>query len=324
MKMSRRTVPLFVSLLTAFILAGCDSGEPASKSWKYANQGILSADISMDGSYTIIGSIHHGGSLWQTDKGERLYNWNHKKGEYSSLRATSLSGNGKLAATAERDEVVVWSTQTGKYQSFWKAPDVILALKMSQNGHYGLMGLRNNTASYFDLIRGGAVHTLSHKDEIRGVDLSLDGKWAVTGSDDMTVKVWSLSDGKEVFSQSHNNQIKTVAISADGSKAFSAAQREDAIIWDIKKNKSLATLGYHYENFTAARFSEKGDKLLLGTFQGLIYLIDTKSGKELKRWRSKTRKPWGGASSKAIVSVSFGKKGTVYALASDGILGLYK
>lgn len=319
-----RSVILLISCFLALCLGGCDNGSPASKSWKYANQGLLSADISQDGIHAIIGSIHHGGSLWQTGKGERLFNWNHKQGEYSSLRAASISGDGKFAATAERDEVVVWSTETGKYQSFWKVPDVILALKMSQNGRYGLMGLRNNTASYFDMVRGGAIHTLSHKDEIRGVDLSIDGKWAITGSDDMTVKVWSLTDGKEIFSQLHKNQIKTVAISGDGSKAFSAAQRDAAVIWDVKNNKSLTELSYRYENFTAARFSTKGDRLLLGTFQGLIYLVDAKSGNELKRWKSKTRKLWGGASSKAITSVAFGKKGNYYALASDGILGLYK
>lgn len=324
MQITRNLALLVMAFLSLSVLTGCDSGKPASNTWKYAVQGALSGDISRDGKLALVGSIHHGGSLWDIAKNERLYNWNHKQGEYSTLRAVAISADGTAAATAEGDAIVLWDATTGKYKAFWKAPDVILSLCLSADGRFGLMGLRNNTASYFDLVRGGGVYTLSHQAEIRGIDLSVDGKWAITGSDDMQVKVWSLADGKEVFAYEHSNQIKTVAISADGKFAFSAAQREDAIIWDLKTKKPLSTLGYHYENFTAARFSAKGEQLLLGTFQGQIYLVDTQTGKELKRWHSKEGKLLGGASSKSITAVAFGKQGEYLALASDGIMGLYK
>jgi hypothetical protein len=321
--MTRRIILLCLSLLIAG-LTGCDSGNPASKTWKYANQGILSGDLAGDGGRALIGSIQHGGSLWDVTKGERLFNWNHKQGEFSTLRAVALSADGKTAATVERDELVTWDTGTGKYKAFWKVPDVVLSIHLSADGRFALMGLRNNTASYFDLVRGGTLRTLSHAAEIRTLGLTADGKQAITGSDDMSVKVWSLADGKPLFSHEHQNQVKTVAITADGLYALSTAQREDAIIWNLKTGKPQVTLGYNYENFTAARFSTKGDRLLLGTFQGRIYLVDVKSGKELKRWHSKPRQIWGGASSKAIVSLAFGKNGEHLALASDGIMGLYK
>ncbi|MCP5210135.1 MAG: hypothetical protein H6998_04295 [Hahellaceae bacterium] len=320
------TRQIALTTITLFYLGllGCESGSPPSQSWKYANQGILSADIAHDGQHALVGSIHHGGSLWDTTKGERLYNWNHKQGEYTTLRAASISADGTTAATAERDTIVTWDTTTGKYKAFWKAPDVILGLQLSADGRYALLGLRNNTASYFDVVRGGTIYTFSHAAEIRSVGLSADGKRAITGSDDMTVKVWELAAGKEIFSYEHQNQIKTVAISADGQLAFSTAQREDAIIWDLKTNKQLTSLSYNYENFTSARFSEKGDQLLLGTFQGLIYLVDSKSGQELKRWHSKPKKLLGGAASKSVLSVAFGRKGEYWGLASDGVMGLYK
>ena len=39
------------------------------KTWKYAVQGALSGDIfPLSGQHTVPGSIHHGGSLWDTDQ----------------------------------------------------------------------------------------------------------------------------------------------------------------------------------------------------------------------------------------------------------------
>ena len=40
-------------------------------------------------------------SFWDIPKAERKYNWNHRAGEYSSLRAVGISGNGKYVVTVE-------------------------------------------------------------------------------------------------------------------------------------------------------------------------------------------------------------------------------
>ncbi len=311
--------------LFTLALSACDSGQPPEKTWKYAAQGVLSGDISLNSQRALLGSIHHGGSLWDTTKGERLFNWNHKQGEYSTLRAAAISGDGNVAVTAERGNVVVWDVNSGKSRAFWQAPDQVLAVSLSENGRYALMGLMNNTATYFDLAQGGGVYTFHHDAEIRGVDISEDGKWALTGSDDFSVKVWDLSNGKLKHTFTHENQVKTVAISANGRYGFSTAQREDSIIWDLRSGKPVHSLTFRNVNFTAARFSPREDKLLLGTFQGKVHLIDVKTGADQKQWRAKPRQIWGGASSKAIISVSFDASGKrVFALASDGIMAQFQ
>lgn len=318
------TQSLIIAAL-ALGLTACDSGQPPTKTWKYAVQGALSGDISLSGQHTVLGSIHHGGSLWDTTKGERLFNWNHKQGEYSTLRAAALSGNDKIAVTAERNNIVVWNAQNGQSWAFWQAPDQVLAISLSENGRYALMGLMNNTATYFDLAQGGGLYTFSHDAEIRAVAISGNGKLAVTGSDDFTVKVWDLTTGAMKHHFKHENQVKTVAISASGRYVFSTAQREDSVIWDTQTGKPLHSLAYRNVNFTAARFSSKEDQLLLGTFQGKVHLIDVKSGTELKQWHAQAKNVLGGSASKAILSVAFDASGKqYYALGSDGMMAQFQ
>ncbi|ARU54206.1 WD40-repeat protein [Oleiphilus messinensis] len=324
MYLLKRSLYICSALLFSAFLTGCDSGSPPAKSWKYAAQGILSADLSGESEKAVIGSIHHGGSLWDTQKGERLFNWNHKAGEYSTFRAVALSGDGKVACTTEHDALGVWNADTGESLAFWRAPDKVLALSVSDTGRYALMSLPNNTVSYFDLKIGQGLFLFDHDAPVWSLDFSAEANRAITGSDDMIARVWDLSNGQLLHQFEHKNQIKSVAISPDGRYGFSAAQREDTIIWDLNSGKVKRKLDFRYVNFTAARFSERGDKLLLGTFQGQLHLIDVNSGKTLKTWHSKPRQFWGASASKAIMSVGFGRGNTYYGLSSDGIMGLYK
>ncbi|MCP5162113.1 MAG: hypothetical protein H6999_00185 [Hahellaceae bacterium] len=315
---------LLFGLLAGVLLSGCSDGKGPIQSFQYASQGLLSGDISADGRFALIGSVHHGGSLWDVAKKERLYNWNHEAGVYSSVRAVGISGDSKRAVTAVEDGIALWDIGSGKNLTFWKAPARVSALKVSADGRYALLGLYNHRAVYFDLVTGQQVHEFKHQAEVRGVDISADGKRAITGSDDQTAMVWSLETGELIQAFNHRNQIKTVALSPDGHQAFTTAQREDSVIWDVESGKPRVKLPNRYTNFTTARFSENGRQLLLGNFQGQLELLDVSSGKSLAKWKAKPRKAYGGSVSKAVVAVSFGAKpGRVMALTSDGLLQVF-
>ncbi len=303
------------------ILVGCGGKGPESEA-ELAVQGFLSGDISHDGRYAAVGSIHHGGSLWDVAKKERLFDWNHAAGEKSLIRATSISGDGALAATSVEDTIVLWETATGKSAAFWKAPARILSVKLSWDGRYALLGMSNRSAMYFDMKAGSRVFTFDHQAEVRSVDLSDDGLWGITGADDLTAKVWNLKNGKQVQQFNHQNQIKTVAISSKGKYGFTTSQREDSIIWDLKSGEPVLKLPNRYTNFTVAGFSADEGKLLLGTFQGALSVIALPSGTVESTWQASPRKAYGGASSKAVIAAVFSSKkpGAVIALMTDGML----
>lgn len=311
-------ISLFFSCL---LFIACSEGP--SSTLPLAKQGFLSADISNDGDYAVIGSIHHGGSFWDIKKKERLFNWNHESGKMSSLRAVAISKDGQRAVTCEEDTLVLWNTKTGEYKQFWQADDRILTIALNDKGTRALMGLRNGTVSYFDLDRGNAIYNFKHLAEVRSVGLSKDGLTGISASDDRTVKVFDLKQGKEIQTKTLNNQIKTVAISPSGTKAFATAQREDSIVWEVGSEKILYKKNNRVTNYTSAVFSENEKFLSLGTFSGMVVRIDIKSGKEVNKWQAEPRQAYGSASSKAIMSLSDDNK-TISVLTSDGMFETFK
>ncbi len=323
MLLSRQCLVVLCVLLLGGIV-GCTEGKGPTQSIQVAAQGLLSGDIALDSRIAVIGSIHHGGSLWDAEKKARLYDWNHEAGAYSAVRAVGISGDGKRAVTAVDDAIALWETGTGKNLTFWKAPARVMSLKVGPQGRFALLGLYNQRAVYFDLVTGQQIHEFKHRAEVRGVDISADSKRAITGSDDQTAMVWNLETGELIQAFNHRNQIKTVAISPDGRQAFTTSQREDSVIWDVDSGKPRIKLPNRYTNFTSARFSSDGRQLLIGNFSGQIELLDTASDKSLAKWQAKPRKAYGGSASKAIVAVAFGARaGTVSALTSDGLLQLF-
>ncbi len=310
-------LPLIVLSLT--ILTACE-GEKPEQTTKVAVQGVISAALPKAADYAVIGSLQHGGSLWNLSNLERLYNWNHQGGQFSSLRAVGISGDSRIATTVVGADIVVWEVSTGQSLNFWRAPDKIMAMQLGQQGRYAILGLQNSQAVYFDIERGQARQEFQHEAEVFGVAISADGKLAMTGSDDRTARIWRLEDGALLHRFEHGNQVKTVALSDDGALAFSTAQREEAVVWDTTSGSAKSKVDVRYANFTSARFSEDSSKLALGTFRGDVFLVDTATGAKVKHWKAKSRQVWGPASSGAILSVAFQPDGKIIAVSSDGLL----
>ncbi len=315
----RKVTQALVLLFASVVLVACEAPGPDHKV-EVAVQGVLSAGLSQDASQVVIGSIQHGGSLWDVATGERRYNWNRRAGEFTSYRAAELSPNGRVAVTVTDTDLLVWDVVSGKSLNFWRAPAKVLSATLEPGGHYALLGMQNNQAAYFDINQGVAQYEFQHAAEIYGVALSANGRYALTGSDDQSARLWRLEDGALVHTFEHSNQVKTVALSDDGRMAFTTAQREDSVIWDTTSGDALTKLDFRYENFTAARFSTDGKQLLLGTFRGDIYVVDTATGSELYHWKAATRSAWGPGSSGAILALASGGGQKVVAVSSDGML----
>lgn len=314
--------PLRFSIVClTFLLAACAQGP--DRTIQLATQGLLSGDISPDGDLAVAGSVHHGGSLWDVKKGERMFDWNHKSGAFSSLRSAAISGDGKTAVTTEEDTLVVWDTTSGKSKNFWQASDRILSIKLNWKGDRALIGTSKGEASYFDLVRGGAIHTFMHTAEIRAVDIDKNGLIGMTASDDKTAKIWDLKTGENIRTITLTNHIKTIALSPSGKLAFTTAQREDAIVWDVASGQEKFNLKNRYTNYTTAVFSDNEQFLTAGTFQGEVKRWQISSGAEVAKWKAKPRQAYGGSSSKSVISL-VETNGMLLILSSDGLFQQFK
>jgi WD40 repeat protein len=316
-----RRLKLFALISTACLIASCAKGPETQ--FQLATQGILSGALSHNAELALIGSIHHGGSLWDLKKNERLFSWNHAAGQLSSILAASISGNGKYAVTTVEDSMVLWSTETGKSKQFWQAPARIISITLNWDGSKALMGLKDGSVNYFNMKNGSSIHSFKHEAEVRSTGLSKDGLTGISGSDDKTAKVWDLKKGALVYSMKLSNQIKNVALSKSGKLAFTTAQREDSIVWKTKTGDIVFRSPNRYTNYTASTFSEDESHLSVGTFQGEIKRWNIKTGKEVGKWQAAPRKAYGGASSKAIASIVDSGK-SIVVLTSDGLTQAFK
>ncbi|MDX1450980.1 MAG: hypothetical protein R3183_00380 [Oleiphilaceae bacterium] len=306
-----------LTCLLFIMLTACAEGP--KQTLQLAHQGLLSGALSRDGNLAVIGSVHHGGSLWDVDRKERLYDWNHKSGEFSSIRATAISGDSKAAVTCVGDNMVLWNVETGEYKQYWRAPDKILSIRLDETGDRALMGLENGTAAYFDMRNGSTIHIFNHDAEVGMVDIDAQGQFGITGSEDKSAKIWNLRSGELVHSMTLNNFINTVAISPSGELAFVTSLREDALVWDTQSGKVKFRFPNRYTNYHAAAFSEDERFLSVGTFQGEVKRFQISNGAEAGKWQAKPRQSYGAASSKAIIAIVDQGEG-VTVLTSDGLM----
>jgi WD40 repeat protein len=323
-RFSQRSISASLPLL--LLLTACDNGITPSQSLEVANTGSYSASLSTDGKLSVIGSINNGGSLWSVDKKARLFNWNHKQGEYSNIIASGFSPNGQYALTADHQTLVLWDTSTGAALTYWTAPNEVMSIDLSPDGNYALLGLEDYSAVLFDVKNGGIERTFYHNDRVRSVALSANGELAISGSEDQTAKLWDMQTSKELFSWQHGDEVVTVAISDQGDKAFSVAKYDKAVIWDTSSGKAIGELPLRPsaikrgQSFTSARFSANGRLLLTGNSDRQVQLWDTSTLKELAHWTLPKRDPWKPTSA-SVLAVSFSNTTKqYYAVASNGYI----
>ncbi|MBR9912176.1 MAG: hypothetical protein GYB33_17680 [Gammaproteobacteria bacterium] len=319
------SLPAAAAVLLGWLL-GCSSGQPPSSSIEVAVKGAQAAAVSADGEYASIGSIHHGGSLWRLRDGERLYDWNHKAGEQTTIIASDFSADGRWALTADVYTMVLWSLQDGQATRYWNAPGEILSVALSANGEFALLGLADHTAVLFDIQRGGIKRTFHLKNRVRSVALSDNSRLALTGSEDYSATLWDVASGNPLQQIMHDDDVQMVALSGDGELALSAAKYDKALLWHTRSGKVIGEVPLAAEKlnrgirFTAASFSQDGKLLLTGRPDQTVQLWDTRSLKQLQRWQLPKRDAWKPTGA-AVLAVGFGKNANHYiAVASDGFV----
>lgn len=308
------------------LLGACSAAEKPTNSWEVAVKGTYNAAISAKAQFAIIGSITHGASLWRVQDHERLFNWNHKKGQLTNVTAAAFSPEEHFAFTADHQTMVLWDAQSGKAITFWTAPHEVLSVALSPQANFALLGLADHSMVLYDVKRGGIKRTFYHKNRVRSVDMSEDGRIAISGSEDNTAKLWDVSSGKLLYDWQHGDEVRLVAISSQGDRAFSVSKYDKAMLWDASTGDAIGELplkSYALQRgltFGAAEFSADGRYLLTGSSDRLVQLWDVEKLKEIKRWLLPKRDAWKPTGS-AVTALAFAEDNkTFYAVASNGYL----
>ena len=317
-------ITLALSLLA---LTSCSGGTPPESSFEYAVQGLYSAELSDDGSRAIVGSINHGGSLWQVSEKERQFNWNHKQGTYSQIISSAFSPDLGFAITATPQTMVLWDANSGEGISYWTAPSEILDINLLPQGELALLGMVDHSAALFDVRNGGVRQVFYHDGRVNAVAIDSAHGRVLTGSDDYSARLWDLQSAKELQRWEHEDEVQLVELSPDGRVAFTMAKYDKAALWDTETGASKGEIPLFSTAiarglvFTAVAFSDDANYLLTGTSNRIVQLWDTRNLKEIKKWIMPKRDAVAPTSA-AVQALAFAggsnSSGNYYAITSDG------
>ena len=284
-------IALTFSLLSV-LLVGCQSGKFPERFDDVTQTGAYSLCLNHNGSQAIVGSIHHGGSLWRVKPLDRLFNWNHQAEQSSNILNCAFSPSGSHAATTDNRTIALWNAVTGEAFWLWNAPGDIQDLALTPEGNFALLGMEDYTATLFDIKNGGIERLLKHDGIVYDVSLSKDARVAATASDDLTAGVWKITTGERLHTFNHDNQVRTAQLSADGQRLLTSALGEDGYVWDLSSGKKVATLPLNSGFFSAARFSDDGRQLLTGSSAGKVQLWTINGAKLISTWQAVPRNRW--------------------------------
>lgn len=310
-------------LTLPLLLAACSGGSPPTASFEVAVQGLYSAELSDDSSRTIIGSINHGGSLWQTQQDERQFNWNHKQGDYSHIIASAFSPDLNYAITATPQTMVLWDANSGAGLSYWTAPSEILDISLLPDAQLALLGMVDHSAALFDVRNGGVQQVFYHEGRVTAVDIDTERNRVLTGSEDYSARLWNMQTAEQLQRWEHKDEVQLVQLSPDGTLAFSMAKYDKAALWDTETGALKGTIPLTSTAisrglvFTAVAFSADSQYLLTGTSNRIVQLWSINSLKEIKRWTMPKRNAVAPTSA-AILALGFGQSNQYYAITSDG------
>lgn len=315
-----------LAFLLVAALAACGQREAPQSSLELAARGAFSAALSPDGRLAAIGSLTHGGSLWNLDTAERRFNWNHRTGALSQITALAFAPGSDAAMTAENDTLVLWDTARGAALSFFNAPATVNAVALGPGGELALLGLGNGTAVLFDARKGGIRRVLAHGGAVRSVALDAGGRFALSGGDDRSARLWDVASGTELQRWLHDADVRLVALSPDASRALSVSKYERAVVWDTASGREIGTLPIYStrllrgETFTAAAFSADGKRLLTGTTDRRVQLWDLGPIAQRMEWQLPRRENWK-RSGAYVLAVGFGAaEGAALSVSADGFV----
>ncbi|WP_241238841.1 hypothetical protein [Colwellia sp. Arc7-635] len=277
-------------LFLLVLLVGCQPvGQAPEQRWQHAVEGSYAANISNDGKYSVVSSIHHGISLWDLEKNALKYSWSQQQDSADNIvLVADISDNNSHVITANSHDFSLWNIDSGQSEGFWSITEsTIRDVAVSNNGDYLLIGQSNGKVVHVTIDSGRRLEFLGHQEKINAVDMMPNGRVAISGSNDFVAYVWDTQSGQVIYRFNHPSRVTMVALDPKGRYAFTADSKKTANIWDLKTGELVSTLNYfnRQEIFSAVQFSPDGTKLLTGAPSRKVSVWDIATGDRLTSWR---------------------------------------
>ena len=315
-------------IIFSLIISACQpvNNEPLQR-WQHAVEGSYAGNISNDGRYSVISSIHHGISLWDLEQNALKYQWSQSQDSSDNIvLALDISNNNSHVLSADRTSFALWNIETGAAEGYWKVRNSnIRDVAISNYADYLLIGKANGDAVHVTMSNGRRIEFLGHSEKINSVDMLPNGRVAITGANDFIAYVWDTASGQVIYQFNHTSRVSKVALDAYGRYAFSADSMKGAHIWDLKTGKLVTDLKgtKRQEIFSSVRFSKDGQLMLTGAASKKVSVWEVATGKRLAHWQvapKDVNRPTGAV----VYSVGFRDNGSILTESSSGYAELWQ
>ncbi len=313
----------FIVFLLIILSFGCGTaGKKPALEFQHADDGTQAADISADGTISVVSSIDLGVLVWDLEYNQKIYQWGYA-GEGEGINLVSnikISYDTSYVITADRDSFALWNLQNGEPEGFWRIDEsTVRDVAVSNQGTGILVGRGNGTVLFFEPFTGRRIEFLGHQEKINSVDLSPNGRYALTGSSDYVAYLWDTQTGQVVYRFDHPSRVTKVAIDPQGRYLFTADSQKAARIWDAQTGNKISQLQFiqRQKIFTAVEFSNDGQILLTGSPNRHLTMWQVSTGKKVNDWRVKPSSHAMGRSA-IVYGVGFYNENQVISESSSG------
>jgi WD40 repeat protein/RNase P subunit RPR2 len=186
-------------------------------------------------------------------------------------------GDGQMMLSAGPSglrSIKLWVTESGKCTMTIQMRQRVTDAALSADGKRLLVGGQDGNVALWDLGTGKPLAAMrQHTELVWSVAITPDGRHGISGSKDRTAKIWDLEAGTCTGTfEGHRGTVRSVALFPNDTVFASAGSGDRTVrLWDWKSGACLQIIRVS-DSPSSVAFSPDGSRLVVGTFQGPIYI----------------------------------------------------
>jgi hypothetical protein len=161
--------------------------------------------------------------------------------------------------------------------------DAVYGIAFSPDGKLLASVSADRAMKVFDVEKGKLLYTLGHAtDWLYAVAWSPDGKYLVSGGVDKSIRVYEPTPTGARLRQSvfaHEGAVLKLVFTGDSKTLYSVGEDRVVKAWDIEKMVERKVYDKQPETVLCLALREDAGQIIIGRYDGIVQLIDMKTGK---------------------------------------------
>ena len=209
----------------------------------------------------------------------------------------SEKGTERVASASYDSQIHVYSFPGDKIHvtKLKEHSDAVYGLAFNPDGTLLASVSADRAMKVFDVEKGKLLYTLGDAtDWLYTVAWSPDGKYLVSGGVDKSIRVYEPTPTGAKLRQSvfaHEGAVQKVVFTSDSKTLYSVGQDRVVKAWDIEKMVERKVYDAQPETVMCLALREDAGQFIVGRYDGIVQLIDMKSGKVMHEFGKNNPKP---------------------------------